>query len=161
MDERDVRILKAIEDLETGSIEAVHEETGIPVSTIHYRLNNLRDAGVIRNDLYDLDLDELGLGVTVVLEVLTTYDEGHAAMGEEIAEVEGVTQVFFTMGETDFMVVARLPHSDDVERLISDFESIDAVDRTNSTFVVARELDTSHPLASYDESTLIEELAEG
>ncbi|MFB6175532.1 MAG: winged helix-turn-helix transcriptional regulator, partial [Halobaculum sp.] len=61
MDERDVRILKAIEELETGSIETISEETEIPVSTIHYRLNNLRDEGVIENDLYDLDLDELGL----------------------------------------------------------------------------------------------------
>jgi len=58
VDERDVEILKAISDLETGSIERVSEATGIPVSTIHYRLNNLREAGVIENDLYDLDLDE-------------------------------------------------------------------------------------------------------
>jgi DNA-binding Lrp family transcriptional regulator len=160
MDERDVQILKAIEDLETGSIEAVHEETGIPVSTIHYRLNNLREAGVIENDLYDLNLDELGLGVTVVLEVLTSYDDSHDEMGRQIGEVEGVTQVFFTMGETDFVVIARLPDSDSVERLISDFEAIDAVDRTNSTFVVQREVDTTHPLQSYSEETLVSELTE-
>ncbi len=160
MDERDVEILKAISDLETGSIERVSEATGIPVSTIHYRLNNLREAGVIENDLYDLDLDELGLGVTVVLEVLTSYDDGHEAMGEEIAGVEGVTKVFFTMGETDFVVLARLPDSDDVERLISDFEALDHVDRTNSTFVVARERDTSRPLQSYSEGSLVEALVE-
>jgi len=51
MDERDVRLLKAISDLGTGSPERLHEETGIPVSTIHYRLNNLREDGVIENDL--------------------------------------------------------------------------------------------------------------
>ena len=158
MDERDVEILKAISDLETGSIERVSEATGIPVSTIHYRLNNLREAGVIENDLYDLDLDELGLGVTVVLEVLTSYDDGHEAMGEEIAGVEGVTKVFFTMGETDFVVIARLPDSDDVERLISDFETLDHVDRTNSTFVVAHERDTERPLQSYSEASLVEAL---
>ncbi|ERH12728.1 MAG: transcriptional regulator [halophilic archaeon J07HB67] len=160
MDERDVEILKAISDLETGSIERVSETTGIPVSTIHYRLNNLREAGVIENDLYDLDLDELGLGVTVVLEVLTSYDDGHEAMGEEISGVEGVTKVFFTMGETDFVVIARLPDSDDVERLISDFEALDHVDRTNSTFVVAHERDTSRPLQSYSEASLVEALVE-
>ncbi len=160
MDERDVRILNTVETAETGSIETISEKTGIPVSTVHYRLNNLRESGVIANDLYDLDLDELGLGVTVVLEVLTTYDDSHEAMGETIAAVEGVTQVFFTMGETDFMVVARLPDSDDVQRLIRDFEAIEAVDRTNSTFVVTRELDTARPLQSYDESTLVETLTE-
>jgi len=160
MDERDVRLLKAISDLGTGSPEELHEETDIPVSTIHYRLNNLRDEGVVVNDLYDLDLDELGLGVTVVLEVLTSYEGSYEDVGEKISAIEGVTQAFFTMGETDFMVVARLPHSDDVERLISDFEAIPEVDRTNSTFVVARQKDTTRPLQSYSIDTLLEELSE-
>ena len=160
MDERDVRLLKAISDLGTGSPEALHDETDIPVSTIHYRLNNLREEGIVENDRYDLDLDELGLGVTVALEVLTSYEGGHEDVGEKIGDVEGVTQAFFTMGETDFMVVARLPHSDDVERLISDFEAIPEVDRTNSTFVVARQKDVTHPLQSYNIETLVEELAD-
>lgn len=160
MDERDVRLLKAIADLGTGSPEKLHEETDIPVSTIHYRLNNLREEGVVVNDLYDLDLDELGLGVTVVLEVLTSYEGSYEYVGEKISDVDGVTQTFFTMGETDFMVIARLPHSDDVERLISDFEAIEEVDRTNSTFVVARPQDVSRPLTSYDLDTLLEELAD-
>ncbi|MFB6072803.1 MAG: Lrp/AsnC family transcriptional regulator [Halobacterium sp.] len=160
MDERDVTLLKAISDLGTGSPEKLHEETDIPVSTIHYRLNNLREAGVVENDLYDLDLDELGLGVTVVLEVLTSYEGSYEDVGEKISDVEGVTQTFFTMGETDFMVVARLPDSDDVERLISDFEAIPEVDRTNSTFVVARQKDTQRPLESYSLETLLEELVD-
>lgn len=160
MDERDVRLLKAIADLGTGSPEKLHEETDIPVSTIHYRLNNLREEGVVIDDLYDLDLDEVGLGVTVVLEVLTSYEGSYEDVGEKISDIDGVTQTFFTMGETDFMVIARLPHSDDVERLISDFEAIAEVDRTNSTFVVARPLDVSRPLTSYDLDTLLEELAD-
>ncbi|MFB6270313.1 MAG: Lrp/AsnC family transcriptional regulator [Halobacterium sp.] len=160
MDERDVRLLKAISDLGTGSPEELHEETGIPVSTIHYRLNNLREDGVVENDLYDLDLDELGLGVTVVLDVYTDYEGGHEAVAEKISSIEGVTQTFFTMGETDFVVVARLPHSDDVERLISDFEAVPEVDRTNSTFVISREKDTPRPLQSYGVDTLVDELAD-
>ena len=155
-----MRVLNALAELETGSVEAISEQTGIPVSTVHYRLNNLREAGVIRNDLFDLDLERVGLEVTVIVEVLTTYDEGHEAMGEEIAAVEGVTQVFFTMGETDFMVVARLPHSDDVARLLSAFEEIESVDRTNSTFVVSRIRDTTRPLQSYSQATLVDALAD-
>jgi len=160
MDERDVRLLKAISDLGTGSPERLHEETDIPVSTIHYRLNNLREQGVVENDLYDLDLDELGLGVTIVLEVLTSYEGGYEDVGEEIGAIKGVTQAFFTMGETDFMVVARLPDSEDVERLISDFEAIPEVDRTNSTFVVEEQKDVTRPLQSYDLETLLSELVE-
>jgi DNA-binding Lrp family transcriptional regulator len=159
MDERDVTLLKAISDLGTGSPDRLHEETGIPVSTIHYRLNNLREAGVIENDLYDLDLDAVGLGVTVVVEVLADYDR-YEDVSEELLDVEGVTQLYFTMGETDFVLVARLPDSDDVERLIRDFESIPQVQRTNSTFVIASLRDSSRPLRSYSLDSLLDALVD-
>lgn len=160
MDERDVEILKAISDLETGSPDQIHEETGIPVSTIHYRLNNLREAGIIENDLYDFDHEELGLGVTIIVEVLANYDGTSADVQAELFAIEGVTQVFFTMGETDFIVLARLPDSDSVERLIADFESIPEVERTNSTFVISTLRDESRAPATYDLETLTNALAE-
>jgi Lrp/AsnC family leucine-responsive transcriptional regulator len=160
MDERDIRLLKAIADLETGSPEKLHEETEIPVSTIHYRLNNLRDAGIITNDLYDIDLDALGLGVTVIIEILADYSGTYEDVSEKILDIEGVTQVYFTMGETDFVVIARLSSSDVVERLISDFESIDEVDRTNSTFVISTLRESHHALQQYSLETLVDELAD-
>ncbi len=160
MDERDVRLLKAIADLGTGSPERLHDETGIPVSTIHYRLNNLRDAGVIENDVYDFDHETLGLGVTIIVEVLADYDGPYEEFADELLTVEGVTEAYFTMGETDFVVIARLSSSDTVERLISDFESIPEVERTNSTFTIATLRDESRAPATYDLETLIEELTD-
>jgi len=160
MDERDVRLLKAISDLGTGSPERLHEETGIPVSTIHYRLNNLREDGVIENDLYDFDHEALGLGVTVIVEVLASYEGPYEEFADELLAVEGVTEAFFTMGETDFVVLARLSSSDTVERLISDFEAIPEVERTNSTFTIATLRDESRAPATYELDTLIAELTE-
>lgn len=153
-------ILKAIADLGTGSPEKLQEATDIPVSTIHYRLNNLKDAGIIENDLYDLDHEALGLGVTVIVEVLANYDGTSEEVQEELFDIQGVTQVFFTMGETDFIVIARLPDSDSVERLIADFESIPEVDRTNSTFVVSTMRDEPRAPATYDLKTLTDALAD-
>jgi DNA-binding Lrp family transcriptional regulator len=159
MDERDITLLKAISDLGTGSPEKLHEETGIPVSTIHYRLNNLREAGVVENDLYDVDLDAFGLGVTVIVEVLASYDR-YEDVSEQLLDIEGVTQLYFTMGETDFVVVARLPDSDDVKRLVRDFESVPEVERTNSTFVISSIRDSTRPLESYSLDTLLAELVD-
>lgn len=158
MDERDIRLLKAISDLETGSPERLHEETDIPVSTIHYRLNNLRDAGVIENDLYDLDLEKVGLDVTVLVEILADYTGSHHDFEEKILGVEGVTQAYFTMGETDFIVVAHLAGREMVERLITDFETIEEVQRTNSTFVVSTLRDSHRALQNYSLETLLDEL---
>jgi DNA-binding Lrp family transcriptional regulator len=160
MDERDVRLLKAIADLETGSPERLHEETGIPVSTIHYRLNNLRDAGVVENDLYDVDLTALGLGVTVILDVRANTGRDHEDVGERLGDVEGVTRVFYTTGETDFVAVARLPDADDVERLVSTVEAVQAVRRTNARVVMDAAADLDRPLQSYSTETLVEVLVD-
>jgi DNA-binding Lrp family transcriptional regulator len=160
MDERDVRLLKAISDLETGSPERLHDETGIPISTIHYRLNNLREDGVITNDLYDINLEKAGLGVTVVIEVLTDYSGSYEDVGDQFADIEGVTQVFFTMGETDFIVIAHLSGPEMVERLVSDFESLDIVERTNSTYVISTLYDSHRAFQSYSLETLVAELTD-
>lgn len=160
MDERDITLLKAISDLGTGSPERLHEETGIPVSTIHYRLNNLREAGVIENDLYDVDLDALGLGVTVLVEVLADYAGAHEDVADDILEIEGVTTLLSTMGETDFVAVAHLPDEDAVGRLLREFETISAVERTNSTYVIETLYDDARALSSYSLETLVELLAD-
>lgn len=161
MDERDVRILKAIADLGTGSPERITEETGIPVSTVHYRLTNLREAGVITNDLYDLDLEALGLGVTVLVEVLADYAGEHADVASTIAEIEGVTTLLSTMGETDFVAVAYLPDDRAVGRLLREFEGIAAVERTNSTYVVETLYDDARALSSYSVEALVDALVDG
>jgi Lrp/AsnC family leucine-responsive transcriptional regulator len=141
MDEKDLQILKSIEELETTSTDVVSDATGIPISTVHYRLNNLREEGIIRNDRLDIDLDELGLDITVLVEVFLKGEQNHRESGQAIAEIEGVTKAFFTMGETDFV-------------------ALDDVARTNSTFVISRELDSHYPLQQYSEETLEDELLE-
>lgn len=157
MDQKDIQILNALQKRETTSTETVSEATGIPLSTVHYRLNNLRDEGVITNERLDIDLEAFGLGVTVLVEVFIGDHQPHDEIGEIIADIEGVTKVFFTMGSTDFVALARLPDSDSVERLVSEFEALDAVARTDSTFVIEQELDSRYPLNQYDEETLVEE----
>jgi DNA-binding Lrp family transcriptional regulator len=160
MDDRDVRLLKAIAELGTGSPDRLHEETGIPVSTIHYRLNNLKEDGIVENDLYDVDLDEFGLGVTVIVEVLADYSGTHDGVASGMRDIEGVTQVFSTMGETDFIAIARVGDSDMVGDLIRSFEEVPEVERTNSTYVIDTLWDDPRGLRSYSLETLLETFAE-
>lgn len=160
MDRRDVEILKTIAKHGTGKPEKISDETGIPKSTIYYRLNNLREKGIITNDLYDVDLEELGLTHTIIVEVIASYDEQyHELVGEKISEIDGVSQVFFTMGQRDFVVIGHVPNREEVERLIADFEAIDEVHRTESKFVISSLKNEQRPLSSYSTERLLEHLA--
>ncbi|MDR9411988.1 MAG: Lrp/AsnC family transcriptional regulator [Haloquadratum sp.] len=160
MDIRDLTLLKTIADHRTGSPERLHELTDIPLSTIHYRLNNLRDAGVITSDLYDIDPEAAGFEVTILIEVLTDYSGSHHDFEQTLLAVPGVTQVYFTMGETDFIIIAQLPSVDEVEATITSVETIEGIRRTDSTFVISTLRSAHSPMAAYPLESLIASLAD-
>lgn len=161
MDERDIKILKTIAEKQIDSPAEIHEETGIPESTIYYRLDNLREKGVIKNDLYDVDIEKLGLGITIIVDVVAEYKEGyHDLVGERLSEVEGVSEVHFTMGERDFVVIAHVHDRKGVERLISDFEKIDEVVRTTSKYTITTVKNEPRAINTYSLDTLVETLAD-
>jgi DNA-binding Lrp family transcriptional regulator len=155
MDERDVEILKAIADLGEPSPKIIESKTGIPKSTVHYRLENLRESGIIKDDLFNLDLSAIGLDLTVISEVNAEYEEGyHEEVGRKLSEIEGVNQVYFTMGDTDFIVIAHLADRKMVEDLISAYERIDEVKRTSTSFVITTIKDERTPLRDFELDTL-------
>jgi DNA-binding Lrp family transcriptional regulator len=161
MDDKDVRILHAVATEGTRSTDAIHEATGIPKSTVHYRLTQLREDGVVVNDLGDVDPAAVGLDVTLVTEVYAEFEKGyHEAVGEELGDIEGVNQVYFTLGETDFVVVSHLSSREMVQRVVEDFEAIDGVRRTNSTFTIQTVKSEPNPLADFELETLLDALVD-
>ncbi|KAB1198040.1 MULTISPECIES: Lrp/AsnC family transcriptional regulator [Haloferax] len=157
MDDRDARILKAIATLGTGSPEDISEYTGIPKSTVHYRIKNLKEDGILINDLLDVDAQKLGLEITLVTQVVAEYNEAyHVEVGEKLAAIEGVNQVYFTMGENDFVVISNLTDRDMVSRLVTDFEKIDEVVRTSSQFVIETIKDEPNLLNDFELETVTE-----
>ncbi|WP_115865685.1 Lrp/AsnC family transcriptional regulator [Halorussus litoreus] len=159
MDEKDIRILTAVADEGVRSPDKIEDITGIPKSTVHYRLEQLREEGVLKNDVYDMDLEKLGLSITLISEVWAEFEEGyHETVGEQLADIEGVNQVYFTMGDTDFVVISHVTDRKMVESLIADYEAIDEIRRTSSKFVVTTVKDETYPLNDFDYQTLVDAL---
>lgn len=155
MDERDVEILKAIAEVGEPSPKIIEAETGIPKSTVHYRLEKLREAGVIEDELFNLDMAAFGLDLTVVSEINAEYDEGyHETVGQKLSDIEGVNQVYFTMGDTDFIVIAHLADRKMVEELIASYERIDEVKRSSTSFVISTIKNEGTPLRDFELDTL-------
>ncbi len=155
MDERDVEILKAIAEVGEPSPKVIEAETGIPKSTVHYRLEKLREAGVIEDELFNLDMTAFGLDLTVISEINAEYEEGyHETVGKKLSDIEGVNQVYFTMGDTDFIVIAHLADRKMVEELIASYERIDEVKRSSTSFVISTIKNEGTPLRDFELDTL-------
>lgn len=161
MDEKDIQILMTIAEERTNSPDTIEEHTGIPKSTVHYRLNQLQDEGVLKNDLYNMDLSELGLSITLVSEVYAEFGEGyHNTVGEQLAEVEGVNEIYFTMGDTDFIIIAHVTDREMVESLVADYEAIDEIERTSSRFAITRVKDEPYPICDFEYETLVDAIVD-
>lgn len=161
MDEKDIRIMTTVAKEGVSSPDKIQELTGIPKSTVHYRLNQLREEGVYENDLYDMDLEKVGLSITLITEVWAEFEEGyHTTVGDQLAEVEGVNQVYFTMGDTDFVLIAHVTSRQMVESLVESYEAIDEIQRTSSKFVITTVKDEPHPINDFEHDTLVDALTE-
>ena len=158
LDTRDIRILRSIAENNSTSPERIQEETDIPKSTVHYRIKNMKERGVIKNDLFEIDFEKAGLGLTVISEVLAEFGEGyHEEIGKELVNIEGVNEVYFMMGDTDFIVVSRLPSREMIETLVEEFEAIDGIQRTSSKFVISsiKADESVGMLRDYTEETIL------
>ena len=60
IDEKDIRILIVITNHKTGSPDTIVEKPGIPISTVHYRIQQLKQEGVLTNDFLSVDLEKSG-----------------------------------------------------------------------------------------------------
>lgn len=142
LDEKDIAILEQVERDSDVNLEQLSDELGLSKSAIHYRLNKLKDNDVITSLSADIDPLALGLNMLVITEVSVSHDRGYAEeIGEALIEVDGVDQVYYTMGDVDFVVLARVQNREQMNQLIDDIVAIDAVNETSSRFVM-KELKT-------------------
>jgi DNA-binding Lrp family transcriptional regulator len=162
MDERDLEIIWTIAELGTGNVEKLERVTDIPRSTISYRINNLRDAGVFTTDTFDIDSKKTGLRIVVISEFFVDIRKHTIdSIGKTVAEIEGVNQIYYTMGETDFVTVAYLPTRESIQRLMEDYGALNGVIRTNSKYVVNTYKNNPNPITDYSLDSVLQNASFG
>lgn len=137
LDETDLAILKQIESDFDVSLETVAQKLDLSKSAVHYRVKKLNENGVIRGVTADVDPLALGLEMVAINDVSVLHEEGYSEnIGETIMSIQGVEEVYYTMGDTDFVAVSRVQTRDQLNSLIEKIVSIDGVNETSSKFVM-------------------------
>ncbi|SEH13495.1 DNA-binding transcriptional regulator, Lrp family [Natronorubrum sediminis] len=156
LDETDLKILEAVEDDYERSLEELAEELDISKSTIHYRLNKLKENDVISTPSVSIDPNALGLNMLLITEVSVSHERGYADdIGDQLADIDGIVDVYYTMGDVDFVILARVQDRDQMNTLIDDVIAIEGVNETSSRFVM-QEVETNADLMG----TMSEEMRE-
>lgn len=148
LDEIDLAILERMENDFEVSLETLSEDLDLSKSAIHYRLNKLKDNGVIQSVTADVDPLALGLEIAAITDVMVTHERGYSReMGEKLMALDGVEQVYYTMGDVDFVVISRVQTRDQLNDLIDRIITIDGVNETSSKFVM-QEFENDSAVAS-------------
>jgi len=133
----DLALLERIESDFDVSLDTLADELDLSRSAVHYRLDKLEEAGVVTGVTADLDPTAFGLDMVAITEVSVTHEEGYSEnIGTKLADLEGVEQVYYTMGDVDFVVVSRVQNRSQMHDTIESMVAIEGVNETSSRFVM-------------------------
>lgn len=136
-DEMNIALLRRIESDFDVSLDTLSEELDLSKSAIHYRINNLKENGVIEGVTADLDPVPFGLTMVAITEISVTHERGYSEeIGAKLAQIDGVEQVYYTMGDVDFITISRVQNREQMNKVIDDIVAIDGVNETSSRFVM-------------------------
>lgn len=137
LDETDLEILRQVEEDFDVNLQTLADELDISKSAVHYRVKKLKESGVIESVTADIDPLALGLEMAAITNVSVTHESGYSEnIGEELRELRGVEQVYYTMGDVDFVVISRVQSRDQLNSLIERIVAIEGVNETSSKFVM-------------------------
>ncbi|WP_299193564.1 Lrp/AsnC family transcriptional regulator [uncultured Erythrobacter sp.] len=148
LDSIDLKLLQSLSEDGRMSHQQLSEEIGRSPTSIARRLRQLEDSHLIRRYSADIDVAQLGFGVTVHLKI-TLESQSSAALNafeEAIRESPSVTQCDLMSGGHDYYVVVKvrsLDHFGEVHR--DELSSLPGVVRMETSFVLRKVVDPRLP----------------
>lgn len=148
LDNFDLAILNALQEDGRATNVEISEKVNLSPSPCLRRIRNLEQSGIIRGYRADIDRNEVGLGLTVFVEIKVAHHsrENAQAQHEALARIPEVVSCFMISGNADFLaevVVADLPA---YEKLLTEtLLTLPGVSDIRSNFAI-RSVKTAGPL---------------
>lgn len=162
LDDVDLELMERIETDFDVNLEELSNELDLSKSAVHYRLTKLRENGIVTGVTADLDPLAFGLNMAMITNVHVDHEQGYSDdIGIALADIPGVNRVYYTMGDVDFVVIARLQNREQMNRLIDDIVAVDGVNETSSRFVMKELKTDDRALSNMSEDMKAAVLEEG
>ena len=109
LDEKDQRILQALQQDANIPVQRLARKLGIPRSTVQHRITKMRQTGIIQRTVAIPNYEKIGLPVTAF--VLLTYNPTNNISQQDvaaaIAKLKNVAEVHVVAGQWDLILKAR------------------------------------------------------
>ncbi len=122
IDETDREILDVLMHDASRSIADIARELEMPRPTVQYRVQKMRERGVIRAIKAIPDYAKLGKPVTafILVTFLPNPDVSQRELAEKISKLAGVHEVHVVSGEWDLLLKVRASSMEELGRLVID-----------------------------------------
>lgn len=117
IDAFDRMILALMQTDARQTTEVIGEQVGLSPTAVQRRLKRLRRSGAIRREVAVLDGAVIGDRITLIVHVTLVKGRGRAVDGfkRRMQKLPEVQQCFYTMGESDFVLIVTAKNVADYE----------------------------------------------
>jgi len=108
LDQTDVKILRYLTNDARISQRALAREIGMSPPAVADRIARLEAVGVIRGYRVDIDFDQLGWEMTILVGITAEVSRGQRELAQEVLAIPEVERVDLTTGSADLQVRVRV-----------------------------------------------------
>lgn len=135
IDEVDINIIRELQKDARQSYREIAEKLNVAEGTVYNRMNKLKEIGVLKKFIPDINFAKLGYDLTALIGVMV--EGGHLPeIEKDIAAEACVTAVYDVTGDYDAVIVAKFKERDALNALIKKILAMPHVKRTNTMVVL-------------------------
>ncbi len=136
MDDLDRNILKILQGDAQTNFKTIAERCKTTVGTVHNRIKRLKDDGIIKRMIPELDAKKLGYSVTALIQF--QIQGGHLQeVEQDITRDPHVCSIYDVTGEYDAVVVAKFRDIDDLNGFVKRMLTNKFILRTSTHLVLS------------------------
>jgi Lrp/AsnC family transcriptional regulator for asnA, asnC and gidA len=135
VDEIDLKIIRLLQEDSRSSFNKIAANLGIAVGTLHSRVKNLEDEGILKGYTAIVDPNKLGLSLTAL--ILIQADGRYLPEVEkELAKLYDVISIYDITGNYDIAITARFKEGAMLDNFIKNILRMPHVNKTVTNVVL-------------------------
>lgn len=136
LDKIDTAILEILQNDCRTQLKKIAGRLGVAKSTVQYRIKRLQLEGIIEGYYAKVNATKIGKAYVTITLVRAKYAPGYPErVGRKIAQIPGVSAVYFVFGETDFFVLTKSKNREDFMEKLEKIISMPEIERSNTAIV--------------------------
>lgn len=144
LDEKDLKILKILQDDGRASYSDIARKMGMSEAAVYSRIQKLLRSGVIRRIQAILDPEKLGYTVTAFISI-TANPMKYEKVLSELSAIPEISEIHDVTGEHYCLVKVRVRDKESLAKILDRIGALDGVTSTE-TRIVLRTLKESYEL---------------